>query len=71
MAWKPIKSAPRDGTRIMVAGVGRDGFPYVGVGFRSERGWRVDEELLRDNEPEAPSYWMRFPMPPEVLDPHG
>ena len=76
MAWQPIDTAPRDGTRILCF------VPEWGEGYQIEVG-RFDERIEIVNgeeryrsarwwigggigiEPPQPTHWMPLPPPPE------
>jgi hypothetical protein len=59
MKWKPIESAPTDGTLILVWCASRDGLPgmYSLCRYHPNAGFCVDE--LR-----YPTYWMELPEAP-------
>lgn len=74
LEWKPIESAPKDGTSILICGgtvawegmFGEDEFPMNGVQTAS---WYNDHwKGGYDNDGRynyyKPKYWMRLPLPP-------
>lgn len=68
--WRPIETAPRDGTRIL--GYGPAGFelkPVFAVleWLPSSEKWAVfpNEATEYDYEACRPIYWMPLPAPPE------
>lgn len=75
--WKPIDSAPKDGTEVLLVVVGKKGTGDVFIGsclnpdltkhmkdWKNE-GWYEDEQdQLRG--PYRPTHWMAIPDPPEV-----
>lgn len=75
--WRPIESAPRDGTRILLGDP--DGFPgYEGFWMADpsrnhwgETGWfAVDSDILCEH-PHSPSCWMPLPVCPLPTPPTG
>ena len=82
MEWKPIETAPRDGTRIIVystystesgVGGGMDG-PWVGEVFWQD-GWYNEDKsgwMIANCDEEygcfvVATHWMPLPPPPEYL----
>jgi hypothetical protein len=68
MDWKPIKSAPRDGSsvllwaRLMSTPPGNDDFyPIVGAWNKSIERWKVAPELLNKAEVLDARYWNELP----------
>ena len=69
--WKPINSAPKTGTRVLLwarcksipADV--DYSPIVGYWNRSIERWNVAPEHLNREEELVPSHWLEFPRPPK------
>lgn len=62
-AWRPIESAPRDGTDIIVyrPNFSGDYIPQVGVdywGVKSPQCWR------KSNSHTQPTHWQPLPLPP-------
>lgn len=68
--WKPIESAPKDGTEIIILLLGH------AVSARwlenepgySGSGWVTLESREGFYMPEVPKYWMPLPQPPKGLD---
>lgn len=68
MNWQPIKTAPKDGTRVLLW---CDETPRIVVSewakFDEWQGWVFSDEALADIQPEGPScptHWMPLPPPP-------
>jgi hypothetical protein len=63
--WRPIETAPRDGTRILI----RSGC-YVCQGFWDREAQEQGGQCWREDNPDweraEPSDWMPLPDPPEV-----
>lgn len=59
--WRPIETAPRDGTRILLhrAGQGRWS-TFVGAWSDHDRFWHDANSLFRD-----PTHWMPLPAAPQ------
>jgi len=59
--WRLIKTAPTDGTLILVWAPACDGLPamYSLCAYRTDVGFCIDE--LR-----GPSHWMQLPKPPQL-----
>lgn len=56
-AWRPIETAPRDGTRIVIY----DGdVPAVGLWSAGRESWIVDWDHAPYGDP-APSLWLPLP----------
>lgn len=79
MDWKPISSAPKDGSKFFAAAPDYE-WPEViywekyPAEVQEEAGdegfWRYAEQLLADVadvEMEALTHWMPLPLPPELL----
>jgi hypothetical protein len=64
MAWQPIESAPKDGTRVMLADA-----EWTDIGR-----WRIESQLWMDDDdagwtdPFWPTHWMPLPPPPGSPD---
>jgi len=58
MTWKPISSAPKDGTRVLIAGCNQ-----VDLGLWCGEGWIDDGFLGYENENWI-THWMPLPAPP-------
>lgn len=74
MVWKPIKSAPKDGTRVLlflpkhnvaISGAWltingeRDG---AHVFYEAFEDWCIDEDIfIMDDPSEYPTHWCEFP----------
>ncbi len=56
--WRPIATAPKDGTRILVA------WPNGAV---QESYFAQRSNRWNDNAPTAPTHWMPLPVPPSSL----
>lgn len=64
--WKPIETAPKDGTEILIGWMARDGRRRGGWICKIRR-WRDDAGWRRDrNHPYDlyPTHWMPLPEPP-------
>lgn len=57
--WQPIETAPRDGTRVIVAGGTLHSWPTTA---EYDEGWRI---LMASDYVEHPSHWMPIPPLPE------
>jgi hypothetical protein len=55
--WRPIESAPRDGTLIICAGRYPNGVAYVDTVFWAHEHWW-------GHKTDAPTYWQPLPSPP-------
>lgn len=62
-AWRPIETAPTDGTRVLVWVAGCDELPAFQAiaSHHPQAGWAVDE--VRPT-----THWMPLPAPPEQAD---
>jgi hypothetical protein len=58
LEWRPIESAPRDGTRVIMWGAGWDG-PQTHTWQTAER---AEQELAHWHDP--PTHWMPLPAHP-------
>ena len=66
MEWQPIETAPRDGTRVILAAL--DEF-YVRVAegyFDDEWFWSTDSYRELGREGISPTHWMPLPEPPNT-----
>lgn len=68
MIWQPIETAPKDGTRILLWGVGDEG-PNVGswaesVYLNNSHGWII-YYARSDTIQLNPSHWVPLPEPPK------
>jgi hypothetical protein len=69
--WKPIESAPKDGTLILLYCPDDEPCIVVGNYYRDEEmdgeWWLYADELLTDACPEGakPTHWMPLPPPPD------
>jgi hypothetical protein len=67
--WRPIDTAPRDGTRVLATGGGLDDTVEV-ISYNERVGaWNTENYTLDDRDDEAegysrPSHWMPLPAPP-------
>jgi hypothetical protein len=70
--WKPIDSAPKDGTGLLLwvtrfgttpAGQSEPA-PVVGFWHGKIERWKVAPEYLNREEDLHPSHWMELPKPP-------
>jgi hypothetical protein len=59
LAWQPIKTAPKDGTEILVYGVEEGVRSMHVVAWDHGIGWRYGDDL----EPPTPTHWMPLPEP--------
>jgi hypothetical protein len=76
--WKPIESAPKDGTRILVffGAMGVHAVAWTEPSYADWEIWCVDDNkhgpyALRgynDTGPRAPTHWMPLPAPPKETD---
>ena len=64
--WKPMETAPKDGTRILLAWPHWSSIPVIGRWWQGE--WECDAALSRDKP--QPFGWMRLPTLPtqKVID---
>jgi len=67
MNWQPISTAPKDGTRILVA---RDGMVFTTKWHKctTYRGGQLEPEVTYDFWAcgSAPTHWQALPDPPEA-----
>jgi hypothetical protein len=60
MDWQPIKTAPKDGTQILLSAVDDDGVYGIRHGFYENRQWYdIDGE-----EVQGPQFWCAVKPPP-------
>ncbi len=75
MEWKPIDSAPKDGTVILLGFAsirgGAEGSVDVGYWMNSpetnywrEVGWFATDDDVLTQHPQHPTHWMPLPEPP-------
>ena len=64
MTWQPIETAPRDGSLILIGGMGSRGWFVADVKWRD--GWMMWSSETDDwtEECHAASHWMPLPAPP-------
>lgn len=71
--WRPIETAPRDGTRIMVSnGIGvwfAEWHQFASSGFRFADPWRSmmlnHDHIEHPHRYKAPTHWQPLPEPPK------
>lgn len=61
MKWKPIDTAPKDGTYVLV---GQWMVDYEGPYFRMGVSWWSEQWGWGGNVPDEPTHWMPLPPPP-------
>ncbi len=59
--WQPIKTAPKDGTDVLVYRPGNHNYPAIGIDFW-ESPYDVWWNSPTDNQP---THWMPLPKPPK------
>ncbi len=74
--WRPIESAPRDGTRVLLAdandietGQWRKGISFPNTMTVIPDGWeddRYDANHTFEQDGKQPTHWLPLPQPPEV-----
>ena len=70
--WQPIATAPRDGTRLLLAVFREGDYVNIGVGaweFIETSEWdgiKVYDWAEYAGSTEEPSHWMPLPAPPEA-----
>ena len=63
-AWRPIETAPKDGTRMLVyRPSGRYNLTLVGVDLRDNH---YDGTWWHSRQDEQPTHWQPMPQPPET-----
>jgi hypothetical protein len=60
MKWQPIKTAPKDGTAILVYASEEGYSGFFVVAWEHGVVWRYGDDL----EPPTPTHWMPLPNPP-------
>lgn len=70
--WRPIETAPRDGTEILVfePAKGEYGSQYIAVVSFKEQGWNGPkwyETLNEEHTVDEPTHWMPLPKPPTEI----
>lgn len=68
--WRPIASAPKDGTEVLGCFAfkksdGSYGIGWVADGYLDGDGWVFASFPLDADEYSAPNYWMPLPTPPQ------
>jgi ABC-type phosphonate transport system ATPase subunit len=65
--WQPIETAPKDGTRLLVACVGECGTRWMYVAWNKKRHWRLMETKTGSfmEVHDTPTHWMPLPDPPK------
>lgn len=58
--WRPIKTAPKDGTRILVWRKNEEGYSHLRCGIDM---WRRNN-WMRSRRDMQPTHWMPLPYPP-------
>ena len=71
--WKPIETAPRNGTPVLLWARLRsnppspdDCYPIVGFWHASVERWKVSPEHLNREEDLIASHWVALPEPPKA-----
>lgn len=76
--WKPIESAPRDGTEVIAYGTRRGdwgytedskewtGVKWVAPSYNPNGRWEETRAAPRYSNGFVPTHWMPLPPPPEV-----
>lgn len=64
--WKPIESAPKDGSDILLFATAiPSGKPFIVVGFMGPSGWSTRLSNREGNDILIkPTHWMALPLPP-------
>lgn len=60
--WRPIKTAPKDGTEILIYDRRSDVFGQIQISCWWAGGWHLP---AYDEDAENPIYWMPLPEPPK------
>lgn len=66
--WRPIESAPKDGTAVLISDVSAEAFEPAVSRFRQEK-WETsdwDEASFVPARWMSPTHWMPMPSPPET-----
>ena len=63
--WKPIETAPKDGTEVLVWGYGQMSVAKFISGVHGE--WKVYTSDGWYGYDSFPTHWMPLPKPPEML----
>ena len=72
MSWKPIETAPKDGTNVLVyerfpkwqKWVGKDEYDsYIEIGYYQDGDWCIRAHVPPWNN--DPTHWMPLPEPPK------
>jgi hypothetical protein len=66
MAWKPIETAPKDGTSIFIIGndLGLDCLSYCAAFWDNDGAWHNDIDGSVFPEYYEPTHWQPLPEPP-------
>jgi len=68
MNWRPIETAPKDGTEVLVLAVYDDGPPAYAVAAWDGEEWRDVGDIGwggMHGEDNQPTHWMPLPAPPD------
>lgn len=64
MEWQPLKTAPKDGTQVLLASVDDGGYGvrqgFYETAFASRKWYDIDGEEIE------PQYWMPLPAAPPI-----
>ena len=63
--WRPIETAPKDGTTIILANGERAGIGFWREFTQSGYPWRNWFFNMLNSQPYAPTHWQPLPPPPE------
>lgn len=61
MSWKPIETAPKDGTEILLY---EPGPAYVQMGYWVRDGWLMVDAQCGGESSATPTHWLPIPEPP-------
>lgn len=68
--WQPIETAPRDGTRVLLARCRDDGsYEWMYVAWCRRTQWRISENVARNyysTVDSEPTHWQPLPDPPKL-----